>query len=161
MRTWVPPSRADGQTGQKEKKLRTQLWAEMPLEPCLETSALGPWRGRPLLRLHSHGNPEEWQQPPPGITSCLSSRALWSPHLYRVGAGEAGGSELQTCLPSSLRFSSSARCAGQGGDRRRAQDTHPAPSSREPQGSGRWRGQGSLWERISPSFWWQISHFQG
>ena len=98
---------------------------------------------------------------PPGITSCLSSRALWSPHLYRVGAGEAGGSELQTCLPSSLRFSSSARCAGQGGDRRRAQDTHPAPSSREPQVSVRWRGQGSLWERISTSFWWQISHFQG
>ena len=47
--------------------------------------------------------------------------------------------EPQTIAPGSL-----ARCAGQGGDRRRARDTHPAPSSREPQGSGSLRGQGSF-----------------
>ena len=31
---------------------------------------------------------------PPGTTSCLSSRAPWSPHLYRAGTGAAGHSEL-------------------------------------------------------------------
>ena len=119
----------------KEKELIPQVCAEMPLESCLETSEPGPQRGRPLLRVHGRGNPEGWQQPP-GTTSCLSSRAPWSSHLYRVGAGVAGHSELQRCLPSSLSFSSSARCAGQGGDSRRARDSHPAPSSREPHGSG-------------------------
>ena len=110
--------------------------------PCCESTAVGTLKGGGR---------------PPETTSCLSSRAPWSPHLYSVGAGAAGCSELQTCLPSSLRFSSLARCAGQGGDCRRTQDTHPAPSSREPQGSASWSGQGSFWERISPSFQWQIS----
>ena len=142
MRTWVPPSRAGSQTGQKEKELRPQVWAEMSPEPCLETSVLGPWRGCPLRSSTAVGTPRGGSSPP-GTTSCLSSRAPWSPHLYRAGAGAAGRSELQTCLPSSLRFSSLARCAGQGGDRRRARDTHPAPSSWEPQGSDSVRGQGS------------------
>ena len=88
--------------------------------PCCESTAVG--------------TPRDGGSPP-GKTSCLSFRAPWSPHLYRVGAGAAGRSELQTCLPSSLSFSFSARCAGQGGDRRRARDAHLAPSSREPQGS--------------------------
>ena len=106
--------------------------------PCCESMAMGTLRG---------------SGSPPGTTSCLSSRALWSPHLYRAGAGGAAGrSELQTCLPSSLRFSSLARCAGQGGDRRRARDTHPAPSSREPQGSGSLRGQGSFLGENQPKF---------
>ena len=121
----------------------------MPLEPCLETSVPGPRRGHPLVRVHSCGNPRG-SSSPPGKTSCLSFRAPWSSHLYRGGAGVAGHSELQRCLPSSLSFSSSARCAGQGGDGRRARDAHPAPSSREPHGSGRWRGQGSRWGENQP-----------
>ena len=125
---------------------RHPRWVHGGATPCCESTAVGNPRGGSR---------------PPGTTSCLSSRAPWSPHLYRAGTGAAGCSELQTCLPSSLSFSSLARCAGQGGDSRRARDTHPAPSSREPQGSGSWRGQGSLFKRISPSFWWQISHFQG
>ena len=158
MRNWVPPSGA-GQTRQKEKELRPQVWAEMPLEPCLQTSEPGPWRGHPCCESMAEGTPRGGGNPP-GTTSCLSSRALWSPHLYSAGAGAAGHSELQTCLPSSLSFFSLARCAGQGGDHRRARDTHPGPSSWELQGSDSLRGQGSWWRRISSSFWWQISHFQ-
>ena len=106
--------------------------------PCCESTAVGTLKGGSR---------------PPGTTSCLSSRALWSPHLYRAGAGGAAGrSELQTCLPSSQSFSSLVRCAGQGGDRRRARDTHPVPSSQEPQGSGSLRGQGSFLGENQPKF---------
>ena len=96
--------------------------------PCCESTAVGTLKGGGR---------------PPETTSCLSSRAPWSPHLYSVGAGAAGCSELQTCLPSLLCFSALARCAGQGGDCRRARAAYPTSSSREPQGSGSWRGQGS------------------
>ena len=61
---------------------------------------------------------------PPGTTSCLSSKAPQSPHLYRAGVGAAGRSELQTCLPSSLRFPSSARC----GSREGTTGRHGTPS---------------------------------
>ena len=132
----------------------------MPPEPSLETVEPGPWRGFPLLQVHSWGNPEG-RRHPPRTTSCLSSRAPWSPHLYRVGVGAAECSKLQTCLPSCLRFSASARCAGQGGDHRRAWDANPTPVH------GNVRAQEAGWtrdpdgERISPSFRWQISNFQG
>ena len=97
----------------------------------------------------------------PRTTSCLSSRVPWSPHLYRVGAGAAGRSELQTGLPSSLRFSASAGCGGQGGDSRRARGTHLPPVHRNLKS---WTAGGTRdtdGKRISPSFPWQISHFQG
>ena len=158
MRTWVPASRAGGQTGQKEKELRPQVWAEMSPEPCLETSALGPWRGRPCRSSTAVGTPRGGSSPP-GTTSCLSSKAPWSLHLYRAGA--AGWPELQTCLLSSLSFSSSSRYARQGGDRMSARDAHPASSSWEPQCLGTGGARDPHGERISPSFWWQISHFQG
>ena len=152
MRTWVSPSIVGGQTGQKEKELRPQVWAEMPPEPCLETSEPGPWRRRPLLRVHGHGNPEG-QCSPPGTTSCLSSRAPWSPHLYRAGPGVAGRSELQTCLPSSLSFSSSARCAGHEG----TAGGHGMPTLSPAHENHRARAAGGArdpdGERISPSFW--------
>ena len=88
--------------------------------PCCESTAVGTLKGGSR---------------PPGTTSCLSSRAPWSPHLYRGEDGVVGRSELQTCLPSSLSFSSWDRCAGQGGDHRRARDAQPAPSSWELQRS--------------------------
>ena len=152
MRTWVPPSRAGGQTSRKRKSCDLRSGLRCLLSPA--------WRH--LCWVHGGAAPSAaprlWEpqgggSSPPGTTSCLSSRALWSPHLYRAGAGGAAGrSELQTCLPSSLRFSSLARCAGQGGDRRRARDTHPVPSSQEPQGSGSLRGQGSFLGENQPKF---------
>ena len=48
-KNWVPTSRVGDQTGQKEKELKLQVWADMPPEPCLEISELGPRRGRSLL----------------------------------------------------------------------------------------------------------------
>ena len=140
--------------------MKPQVWAEMPPEPCLEISL--PIHGgfALLVWIPSHGNPKGRQQLPRGHILLVLKGPVVSSSV-QSGGRAAECSELQTCLPSSLRFSALTRCGGQEGDCRRAWDAHLPPVHRKLRA---WAAGGTRdpdGERISPSFWWQISHFQG
>ena len=83
----------------KEKELRPQAWAEMPLEPCLETSVPGPKRATPWCESTAVGTPGAAAAPQGRHPVCpLGPRGL----LICTGWGRVGWALRAADMPSIL-----------------------------------------------------------
>ena len=73
--------------------MRPQVGTRCLLSPAWRHQSQVHRGAAPLQWAHGCGNPKRLRHPP-GTTSCLTSRAPWSPHLFRAGVGRLGA---QSC----------------------------------------------------------------